>query len=459
VKADRTYCIGGVFMNLSSSILLRASRLFATSVLILALGCGRINENMVASLDEDIAKNEDVISLNAPGCSNLRINAARELAITDLAIVNDRRTAWQFKTLISNMVTLARGQTVPTNQQLDTFVRRLFAAWQSDQRVNSFTAPRRQLVQNFLNDWPKLPNTNLLDLDRAPFRLLAIFYRPDLKKTGTAGEGRFVFGLLDQSGFQMSTVFIFEYHLPIVRRNGVLQDAKFWATRWHELGAHKPTSTEYKRKLEDITNRFVGRNTRPAGVNGNALAQLRTNDFSFGQPWELREFVLSGASAGLTQVTVKQTPDISFNNSGASRSHLISWMAANRTQLLNNSFSLPETLPPLSGFSARPLLGASAPTNFGQTWLEGVPPPKGVTSTDWQKMTRNLSLATCSGCHAGSTQTFFLHVEPRSQNAESRLSFFAQNDLKPRAEYIAKDLGCRTSTLELLEQSRSQRVH
>ena len=48
---------------------------------------------------------------------------------------------------------------------------------------------------------------------------------------------------------------------------------------------------------------------------GNALNQIRTNEFTLADPWEMREFNLT--ETGLQPVTVKLTPDIGFENSSA----------------------------------------------------------------------------------------------------------------------------------------------
>src|SRR5690606_792741 len=107
-----------------------------------------------------------------------------------------------------------------------------------------------------------------LDLSKAPFRLLAIVNRIDLRSDGGgyggggviggpiraadapgamiapdamiapapmpvhAGEGRFVFGVLDPQGRPLPFTVIFEYELPASDPREVLG----WARSWHALG-------------------------------------------------------------------------------------------------------------------------------------------------------------------------------------------------------------------------------
>lgn len=301
-------------------------------------------------------------------------------------------------------------------------------------------------------------------------RLLGIVYRPDLKGTQKAGEGRFVFGVLDRSGNPRSFTVIFEYNLPILSVNGVNRSSTWWATEWHKLGALTLGSAAYKNQLAFITNQFAGRNAFPSKPVGNALSQLRTNEIALAGPWELREFQLT--NSGLAQVTVKQNPDISFNNAGTGRNHLQAWMVQNKSRLMSNTFVLPSSLPVMTGFStARPLLGASAPVNSVPTnWLSSAPVPAGATAAEWNTMRLNLSNATCSGCHT-INGLGFLHLNPRSSSTEARKSSFTDADLVPRAQLMARDLGCTTlpsnkvlqltgeTEMERLERERMNRVH
>ncbi|HEX4445589.1 MAG TPA: hypothetical protein VH044_02590 [Polyangiaceae bacterium] len=194
-------------------------------------------------------------------------------------------------------------------------IEQLFDTWLADQNVNGFTvAARSQMQQTLLNIWPRAP-TGELDLDQAPMRLQAIVNRVDLRNlaAGSAGEGRFVFGVNAAGGFPQDFTVIFEFNLPAQ----TVQDALDWANAWHALASHPFPSEEYNAALEALTRRFAGHNAQPSGVNGSALAALRTNEnvLSPSGEWELREFILSAATGRLQETTVKETPNLGFNNS------------------------------------------------------------------------------------------------------------------------------------------------
>ena len=129
-------------------------------------------------------------------------------------------------------------------QWLDSFERR--------QDVNGFPLPSRPAMRARLTRlWMAKDGATTFaawtpDLANAPFRLLAIVYRPDLgvvDGNGTirsAGEARFVFTALDLSKVRpldeaspLPFTVIFEYGLRASDRDGV----KAWAERWHRLAA------------------------------------------------------------------------------------------------------------------------------------------------------------------------------------------------------------------------------
>ncbi len=114
----------------------------------------------------------------------------------------------------------------------------------------------------------------VLDMSQAPFRLIAIVNRPDLRLVaddGTAigGEGRFVFQVLgptlavnalagavevmDATVTPQKFTVIFEYSLPVARAS----DTLVWARRWHGLGA-LPFGADYNATLRALTNAFSG---------------------------------------------------------------------------------------------------------------------------------------------------------------------------------------------------------
>ena len=88
-----------------------------------------------------------------------------------------------------------------------------------------------------------------------------------------------------------------------------------WANRWHALQSHPFPSQEYNVALEAITRMFTDQDPSSTRVNHSNALQLRTNDFLLSNftRWELREFQLSPTTGFFDQVTVKETPDVSFN--------------------------------------------------------------------------------------------------------------------------------------------------
>ncbi len=150
-------------------------------------------------------------------------------------------------------------------QWLDSFERR--------QDVNDFPLPPRPAMRARLTRlWMAKDGATTFaawtpNLANAPFRLLAIVYRPDLgvvDRDGTirsAGEARFVFTALDLSKVRpldeappLPFTVIFEYGLRASDRDGV----KAWAERWHRLGG-MAFGADYNAALQAITDSFTRR--------------------------------------------------------------------------------------------------------------------------------------------------------------------------------------------------------
>ncbi len=177
------------------------------------------------------------------------IIVGKELMITDLSVVNDARTggpggAWSFGRLMSAMA--------GAGQSGGAFVKDWLGTWQTGSSVNGFALPRRPAIEDkVIRPWMAKDGATSFaqwtpDLGNAPFRLLAIVYRPDLGIVTTnntiadAGEARFVFTALDLGAQPdldrappLPFTLIFEYTLPASSRDQV----KAWAARWHGLGS------------------------------------------------------------------------------------------------------------------------------------------------------------------------------------------------------------------------------
>jgi hypothetical protein len=328
----------------------------------------------------------------------------RELMITSTGVVDDRRTraggAWSLGHLLREMA--------PTADQAPAMAQALFAHWLTDQTINGFLVEARPNVQQVILDaWPRTPD-GALDLDRAPFTLLAIVNRIDLRDlaAGSAGQVRFVFAL-DTGFFPQNFTAILEYQVPAQTE----QDLVDWARRWHALSALALPSEGYDVALEAITRRVTERDAGAGRTNGSALLRLRTNDQAldlFGR-WELREFDLSPATGLLVETTIKETPDQSFNQT----TRLFDFVAQNEAAITAVIPGADSHTVPVQ-FQESPFLAGSIVNDF-RTWFAS-----GISA----EARFHLALNTCNGCHGVETSTSFQMIAPRSRGEEARLSPF-----------------------------------
>lgn len=360
----------------------------------------------------------------------------KELFVTDTSVVDDcLRTTWHSCissggtvptpatqgawTFGARMQSLA-GTTDPAT--LSTFTLNWLHHWQVNQTINGDLVPARPNIQSIVIDpWPKLSDGTTLDLKKAPFRLLAIVARLDLRQNAgysggtTAGEARFVYNLLDKNGNTTQFNVIFEYGLDAADCAAVQN----WADLWHGLGSHT-FGPDYNAALQAVTDRFATIGASPGKPNGSALNQLRTNEIQLvlpNPPWELREFklpvnvVTSGAPVQLAEVTVAQTPARSLNQTPA----ISSYANTNAAAIRANNYVVPLT------WNGSPFRGGAAPHNLDLGW-DG--PPPACTSIPLD-VRFDFSVNTCSGCHGTpETGTVFKQVEPRAAGVASVLSGF-----------------------------------
>jgi len=329
------------------------------------------------------------------------VRSRKELEIRDVSVVEDRvRTgpggAWTFQHLMESMA--------PSADQAPAMVEALLSTWLTDQTVGGFTVAARPAMQDtILGPFPRTAS-GALDLAHAPFRLLAIANRIDLQNVtaGSAGEGRFAFGILDQFGNPLQMTMIVEYNIPA----SSAQDVNDLANAWHGLSSLPFPSEQYNAALQAITDKFTARNAAPGRVNGSALGQLRTNDFFALGEWEFREFHLSASSGFLKPVGVALTPDASLNGTTT----LADYLNANAADILNVTHVVPET------FEGQPFQGGSMITDFFTWNAPGVDP----------EVRAKFAQNTCNGCHTSSleTNTFVFQLTPRLAGQETTLSPF-----------------------------------
>jgi hypothetical protein len=397
------------------------------------------------------------------------IDAAKTIAITDPTVVEDpTRTfvpcsggtptpvgnpngKWTFHHLMDEMANTAK-----SGISTDAFVRRWAQRWNATRTVNDFNVQGRPFVTNEILGHGFLRIDGTLDWNKAPFQLLAIMNRVDLRDNavygGTnAGEGRFVFGLVDPTNCaEKPMTVIFEYG---IHRKGCLS-VKAWGKQWMDLNSQTLPSAGYNTALEAITVQFTERGTNPAQLpNQNSLNQLRTNEKLSVPDWELREFHLAADDTDvghLRDVATKRTPDITFNKTVTVQD----FINANAADIVAERHDVPAEL------AGAPFLAGSALTPFGTFW-DGVPPAPSAGITTPNSRFR-FSLNTCNGCHAGETQTLFEHIgsgvpvparamskfltgDPAAPDGDFHMNDAAGepverifNDLKNRRESLAK---------------------
>lgn len=317
---------------------------------------------------------------------------------------------WTFGYLMSNICNQA-----VTGIDPQDFVRSWLRNWEFDQNVNFDNIPNRSnsIVSLVISNWPKISTSTgtKLDLGRAPFRLLAIVNRLDLRSHAfpydNSGECRFVFGVLDPTNPCSTLPFtvIFEYGVPLKGCRGI----KSWANQWAALNALPLPSAAFNAALQAITDQVTAPNSDASHLpNLSALNQIRANDLLI-PTWDLREFTI-GATGFLLEHTVKNSPADHWNNTPLITAYCND--ATHQPNILLDSDTVP------INYLGSPFLGGHSLAPAGLVW-DGNPPggmPPAVRI--------HFSLNTCNGCHAGETLTPFTHVSPRLPGAASTLSGF-----------------------------------
>jgi hypothetical protein len=371
------------------------------------------------------------------------IDPERSLIIRDPSVVEDPlRTfnpctgvgtpmgKWTFGFLMQEMANQPMTGIDPSN-----FTRAWLKHWEANLLINGWGVPMRQAVKDIVIDpWvaasggPGMP----LDLKIAPFRLLAIINRIDLRgnsgyTTNNAGEARFVFGVIDRrrGGCQVSEMtVILEYGID----KNTCDEIITWAKDWVNLSSLPLGSPLYNDALEKITDQFSLANAAPTKVNGSALNQVRTNEFlpPHTGPWELREFRLTMTkedplppTGQLLETTVKQTPDEIMNGKLTLRDYI----NLNCGPLLAGNHIVPLNFPRNPGDPPMPnppagFLGGNSfvpPDFWNAPGIACDPSPPGNARF-------NFSNATCSGCHRRETFTAFYHIIPTPFGVPAGLS-------------------------------------
>jgi hypothetical protein len=342
------------------------------------------------------------------------ISTSHSLLVRDLGVIEDpTRTkascgqtsmgVWSFGYLMEQIANSpATGVTGPQ------FVRAWLDRWMTAQPVNGGSYGPRTLMQSkILDPWiaasggPGMP----LDLSKAPFRLLAIVNRLDLRQQaaygGTSGgELRFVFMHVpfDCTNGGRPFEVILEFGLPVSGCLGL------WtlANQWKALDALPLGSPSYNAALEAITQEVVVANAAPFNPNGSLLNQIRTNEnwldhTGEGLDWELREFRIDPATHHLFQDTVAQTPYFYLRSTPV----IANYVNDQPSAIKAGNYTVPLRYPT----AADAFRAGGVVYGLGSFWDDF----SGTPIVD-REARHKFSLNTCNGCHTGETHGFFTHV-------------------------------------------------
>lgn len=328
------------------------------------------------------------------------VDAKKSLLVTDLSITDSALAEPEGLFGFSFMARHIFGP----NQDSTEAMRQWFLTW-THNSIDGISLLSRS-PGLILGLWPTLPSGEI-DLAKAPFRLMAIVYRPDLvSPSAPFGEFRFVYNAYHpNTGVPIDLTIIFEFALP--RR----QSAVLWSSEIASLSAL--TGQSYVNALSAIV-------TEVTALPEN-LGQVRTNDFYLGPEWEMREF-RRNFSGGLTPVPLNQTPALELNN--IDQGEFVDWLLANAESVISKTYQLPKRFQAASAIAF----------DDSFRWF----PNSQVLSDD---LRQKLSISTCNGCHTGETGSRFQHLLPRREGFEAEASAFMVRDVAKR-QRILEDAVC-----------------
>jgi hypothetical protein len=361
---------------------------------------------------------------------------------------SDASKKWSFGYLITQMANEQQTGRSPHDLALS-----LLRQWEGPAFLNGDPISARPRIRELVTEkWLRASgNTGRLAMHKAPFRLLGIVNRLDLRQNlffgeGLAGELRFVWGVLDlenragDGSCQEIPNFTLIMEYAVDKAN--VDEVKAWGQKWAGLNALAIDSPAFRTGLQQITESVVRARVgaRKNRANGSALIRIRTNEIALDSPWELREFNIAKrnelAPGLFFGVTVKQNPASRHNGSDL----FASFVNENEAQILAGRHNVPLM------FHDIHFLGARSP-NVIDSWNG-----PGIRNNEAR---HQVSLNTCNGCHGGETSTGFLHVFPRPRSARAFLSGFMTGEqvtdpVDPGTVRQMNDLERRARDLEQL---------
>lgn len=322
----------------------------------------------------------------------------------------------------------------------------LYTEDQTTAATNGFTVEALGFgADNFIDQWREDSGGGALDLEKAPFRLMAIIPRIDLRTGGLGpygggsndgGELRFIFGAVRNPLTTCQPIdfsVIVEYGVPKTSCSEIRQ----WARDWIDLVdiALYQSEEDYAQALEDLTTQITAVDAEPGNPNGSALNQLRSNEISLGSGccWRIREFHLE-SSGMLEQATTAATPDRFFKGGDP-------WYQYFDALILTPSLPAPPLVMAHPTLPSVNFLGAEALVPFPDHNAT----PWGFTSDldfsanpDLSAERHRRGLATCDGCHGPETQTQNAHmVNP--VNGEASPFLFGGGTFDPDVPHTVQD--------------------
>ena len=340
-------------------------------------------------------------ALSVGGCGAV-VDPLRSSLIVHPSIVSDPARSsnatdgvWSFRRQIENMAPSASAAAT------DSFLRGIFESWLSPQFVNGELLDARPTAQGVLLDQFQDPGSSprTFNLANAPFDLIGIANRIDLRGTTAAGEGRLIYALRVPGGGSNAMSLIVEYALPL---KAPLDTPAKWAAKWHELDALDPAtqSATFASKLQELTDVFTVRNAVPGNINGSAVLRIRSNEVALVGPagggghWQLREFRLNAAGAMLPAITESSPNHDAFNRSQPMRDFINQTPALAAADLSFLSVKLPDVFQnALFGGGKSQMTSTAFDRNADRWSLSFTEDQRTSVAID------NFGMLTCNGCH------------------------------------------------------------
>jgi hypothetical protein len=400
---------------------------------VLSTGCGGMNEGSPVA-DEQVSGES----------SSLTNTAVQVLLITSTSVTRDTdRTEDPCSTTpgdenkVWTIGHMLKREAEKTGNTPSNYVTSWMNSWiAGNPSLNGQTVP--PLMGPYVRDiWQKFAGgSTSYPLHKAPFSLLAIVNRLDLRKhrpegEPLGGEVRFVFGFLHTettspacptNTVDSDSTIILEYSANKPNENAV----RDFGRRWLDL-LNASSNWDHRNKLATLTEEVI---------NSGKLLRIRTNEGpalstvggSGPGIWDMGEFEPDPATKLLRRSTVKQTPTEAL--AGGSQP-MSDWIWANRAALSANALDR-EVVETGANAVVRPPIGSySVPDRFpspnNTTWFRGSlavlgaggpldgPGPTGLTTEtlqEWIDARHRFGLGTCDGCHGGETGTPILHIKP-----------------------------------------------